>query len=144
MPKFMSTISSCITKVKRHKWVWKSLEIWKRKKIKIYQIQQRSLAPTTGSVIAFLRRPPIERSTNKIFINTSNGGFSVNQNPPSQKPFWVHWTRTEKKRNKPKNKTPEAKHENPFLKTSSNERWNDRRRRRRSHETSDDYRAAGH
>ncbi|KAG7030358.1 hypothetical protein SDJN02_08705, partial [Cucurbita argyrosperma subsp. argyrosperma] len=52
-----------------------------------YQIKQRSLAPTTRSIIAFLRRPPIKCSANEIFIDTSNGGFAIDRNCPAQKPI---------------------------------------------------------
>ena len=89
MPKLESTTTKKTSAFhkNRRRSIWMSLRII-RSVWKGYQIEQRSSSPAAGSIIAFLRRPPIKRSTNEIFIDTSNGGFPINQNPPSHKPIF--------------------------------------------------------
>jgi hypothetical protein len=52
----------------------------KQTKMDHYQINERSLVPAACPIITFLRWPPIQGGTNEMFINLSNGTFSINEN----------------------------------------------------------------
>uniref|UniRef100_A0A0V0IH65 Putative ovule protein n=1 Tax=Solanum chacoense TaxID=4108 RepID=A0A0V0IH65_SOLCH len=42
-----------------------------------YQIQERRMVPSTSSIITLLRWPPIQSSTNKMLIYSSNSNFPI-------------------------------------------------------------------
>lgn len=45
-----------------------------------YQIEERSMTPAACSIVTFLRRPPIQGSTDKIIINFSNVSLPIYEN----------------------------------------------------------------
>ena len=62
---------------------WQKRKAFKRTNAtgkKKYQIEKSSKTPTACPIITFLRRPPVQSSTNKIIIYCTNGRFPINKN----------------------------------------------------------------
>ena len=47
-----------------------------------YQVKKRSFAPATGSKVTFIRRPPVQSSTNKITVCCPYWSCSIDKNRP--------------------------------------------------------------